>query len=317
MGDTASADYERWLGAIPLGETWRSLPEGAARIDPGSLCDRLRLYRALLESAPVFLGAHGERHIFWGYAAQLHWQQQSGRLGECANEDRVAESSWWGAMNATLSLLPARAAQRAGLLAELEIAEQGDPVAPHAARFTRASERWTSFFEEVARVDTDASWEAARVSGWRAHVTSIAAGVQVFAPLWRHLPAPEAQFGRGWTRMVGFFGSAALRTDLEAIARYKTSLPPRMLRSGEGAGNLADFDDDTNDATRRIVALAELPAWKFALRRIMWNRSMRDPLLRAESLDILFGERGKDPEIQRRFRRALLPGPVLAGRQRG
>ncbi len=307
-----NATYDDWLDAIPLGATWRTLPVRAEEIDPASVRDRLLLYRALIEEsgAPGFLGAQGERHIFWGYAAQLHWQWQSGRLGAGPVDDRIDPASWWGAMNATLCLLPARAAQAAGFLPHLSIASGGDPLAGHDRAFESATARWTSFFREVAAVQSEAAWEAARVSGWRAHVASIEAGVRIFAPLWSALSGPEGEFGRGWTRMVEFFGSAALRTDLESIARYRSALPPRPLREGERAGAIADFDEATNDATRRIVVLAEMPRWRFALRRMMWNRSMRDPVLREESLDILFGERGRDPEIQRRFRRALFPGPV-------
>lgn len=314
--DGFEAGYEAWLDAIPVGVVWRSLPERQSLqpIDGGSVRDRLVLYRRLIEEsgAPAFLGERGERHIFWGYAAQLHWQWQSGRLGAGPDRDRIDSGSWWGAMNASLSLLPARAAQQAGFLKDLRIARDTDPLEERRDAFDAAFDRWVGFFEEVATVASEGAWEAARVSGWRAHVATIEAGVRVFAPLFNRLSAPEGDFGGGWTRMVDFFGSAALRTDLEAIARYRSALPPRPLREGERAGQIGDFDEATNDATRRIVALADMPGWRFALRRMMWNRSMRDPVLREESLDILFGERGSDPEIQRRFRRALLPGPLSA-----
>ncbi len=311
---STDADIAGWLDAIPLGPAWGALPASIDSVDPGSVRDRLSLYKALIEhsGAPPLLGARGERHIFWGYAAQLHWQWQSGRLGAGPGDDRIDPDSWWGAMNASLSLLPARAGAEAGLLSGVAVGREGDPLTEHADVFAGAEEHWVHFFREVARVGDEAGWETARVSGWRAHVATVEAGVRVFAPRFRRLSGPEGEFGRGWTRMVDFFGSAALRTDLEAIARYRSSLPPRPLREGERPGEASDFDADTNDATRRIAALAALPAWRFAIRRAMWNRSMRDPVLREASLDILFGDKGRDPAIQRRFRRALLPGPVAA-----
>ncbi len=314
MGDATDAEIEGWLDAIPLGDTWRALPERVDIFDPSSVRDRLSLYKALIvgSGATPLLGTRGERHIFWGYAAQLHWQWQSGRLGGGPEDDRIDPASWWGAMNASLSLLPARAAAEAGLLSGVALGRDGDPLAEHADVFASALEHWVRFFREVAVVGDEPAWEAARVSGWRAHVATIEAGVRVFAPRFRRLSGPEGEFGRGWTRMVDFFGSAALRTDLEAIARYRSSLPPRLLRDGERPGDAPDFDADTNDATRRIAELAALPAWRFAIRRAAWNRSMRDPVLREASLDILFGDKGRDPAIQRRFRRALLPGPVAA-----
>lgn len=302
-GGALPADLE----VLPFGKMWGALPDLAARggADPASLRDRMAMYRMLVERTGEreLLGPAGERHVFWGYASQLFWQSASGRLGLGTDGDRIDPGAWWGSMNATLSVLPMRAAVRAGAVPPIAIGQSAvdDPA------FEPAVQAWVRFFRSLDEAGPGADLERLRFLSWRAHLGSIEVGVRRYEGQLRLLPAAEQRFARGWTRMVDFLGAAAAPTDLPALRRWGAgALPMRVLRDDEPASGPEDMDAEVRRALRAITALGVRPRWRFAIDRRVWQRAMRARDLRADAGDILFGPLGREPATQRRVLRAAL-----------
>ncbi|MEP6864118.1 MAG: Leg1-related protein [Deltaproteobacteria bacterium] len=261
-------------------------------MDPASVRDRHEMYRLLVERCNAH-GVLGERHElspFWGYDAQLTWQHASDRLGD-ATTDRIAPTSWWGACNFSLSVVPYAVASEHGLVPPAELDLTGYAAAvPH----------WHGAFHRMLSLDEAADLEPLRFAVWRAHLASITIAVERHRHAFAALPATEQVFARGWIRMVDLFGAAALRTDLEYLTPRPASLPSRILES-------ADFSDLPRyeaSTARRVIALGDRPAWRWPIELAMWKRMVRKREAR-DDLDAvmieLFGKslRGKLRALRR------------------
>lgn len=313
------------LEGMPFAALWAELPELATRerVNPFSFRERMGLYRALIEAVgqPEFMGADRRHHFLWAYAAQLFWQHASGRLG-APGSDALKPSSWWGNMNSTLSVVPWVAAMNEGLATSLSIEPppsreryglfvHGDPHKLHVPPALRGPLRsWERLLRRLAKASDPAEREATRKVSWRVHLASIRAGEQLYGHDLDAYPKLEQLFCRGWTRMVDFLGASAWRTDLVFLREQGVgNLPPRILRDDDEPGRIEEFSRAVNRSTRSIVRLGQRPVLAHAWARFLWARAMRDAELRRDAptvVDATFGGRGRDPELRRRFRRALL-----------
>lgn len=291
--------FPQGLDGLPFAQAWVGAPDllERGRVDPASVRGRMGMYRLLVErtGAREVVGPRGESHIFWGYASQLHWQRISGRLGLGPDGDRIDPSSWWGHMNATLSVLPLRAAIEEGVVPPIDL---GTWTTLHAS-FDAPMRAWQRFFGQLEETHGGADLEPLRQASWEAHLASIHVGLRRHAAAFAHMPSLEQAFARGWTRMVHFLGAAAAPTDFAALMRWGAgALPPRVLRNEDDP--LTDLDPRARRVVRAIIALGRRPRWRFGIDRLMWQRAMRNAALRAEAGDILFGDRGRDPAVRRR-----------------
>lgn len=225
-------------------------------MNPASVRDRHELYRRLIACKL------GELSPFWGYDAQLSWQHASGRLGPSGrDDDAIAPTSWWGACNYALSVVPYAAASEHGLVSR-------EPFDVSAYR--AALPHWHGAFHRMNSLDPDADLEPLRFAVWRAHLVSITIAVERHTHELARLPATERAFARGWVRMVDLFGAAALRTDLEYLTPRPASLPSHILD-----GSFDDLPRYERSTARRVIALGERPAWRWPLELAVWKRMMR------------------------------------------
>ena len=224
---------------------------------------------------------------FWGYDAQLAWQHASGRLGE---GDTIASSSWWGACNFALCIVPYAAAMEHDLVPRepLDVSAYG-PVMHH----------WHGAFHRMHSLEPGDDLEPLRFAVWRAHLASITLAVERHEAQRARLPAAEQRFARGWIRMVDLFGAAALRTDLDYLTPRPASLPSHILD-----GAFDDLPRYERSTARRVIALGDRPAWRWPVELAMWKRMMRTRGAR-DQLDAvmidLFGKslRGKLRAVRR------------------
>jgi hypothetical protein len=223
------------------------------------------MYRLLVERCNPH-GVLGERHElspFWGYDTQLAWQHASGRLAEGKDRgDRIEPTSWWGACNFSLSVVPYAAAIEHGLVPRVSLDLTG---------FATALPHWHGAFHRMLSLDHDADLEPLRFAVWRAHLASITIAVARHRREFAVLPATEQAFARGWIRMVDLFGAAALRTDLEYLAPRPASLPHRILDDAD----FSDLPRHEASTARRVIALGERPPWRWPLELAMWKRMVR------------------------------------------
>ena len=241
-------------------------------MNPASVRDRHELYRRLI--------ALDHLSPFYGFDLQLAWQHASGRLGG----DDIAPSSWWGACNYALCIVPYAAAMALDLVPREDL---------DVTAYRTAMPDWHGAFHRMSSLDVEADREPLRFAVWRAHLASITIAVQRHARELAQLPAQEQTFARGWIRMVDLFGAAALRTDREYLTSRPASLPGRILD-----GDLSDLPRYERSAARRIIALGERPDWRWPIELAVWKRMMRSRSAR-DQLDTvmidLFGNslRGK------------------------
>ena len=291
---------------LPFGETWLSLePHGDTRaLDAMDVRGRMTMYRLLVERANR-RGAFGPEHALsplWGYASQLAWQHASGRLGGAGTS--IDPESWWGACNYALSVVPYVAAAQLALVPELG-------HAPPAA-WAPALVAWRAAFTEVWALPAGAELDGARVAIWRAHLASIRLAVARHEREYLALPAGERRFAAGWIRMVDLFGAAAVRTDLERLTgpAGAAALPASVL---PGVLDVEALPRGQRGVVRRVVALGDRPAWRWAIELRAWQRAMRSRAARAEAEDLLAAAlgRGTWPVKLRGLAYVALPGPLV------
>lgn len=266
------------LARVAFGDQWCALADPADGVgcDAMSVPIRLGLYRLLIERTNRHgaFGRHDEHNPFWGYASQLAWQQQSGRLGR--DDGAIAADSWWGACNHALSVVPYVAAMRLRVVPALDIA-----VPP---RFEPVMAAWRDAFTAMTRA-TPIDHDGARVAIWRAHLASITLAVNTHRAEYAALPAPERRFARGWVRMVDLFAAAGLRTDLDKLVETGGgALPSRVLRDRATTNALPRHERST---VARVSALADRPSWRWAIERRGWARIMRSRRARDDAEALL------------------------------
>lgn len=284
--DAGRPDRER-LARLPFGDAWLDLvdPADLAACDVMDVRVRLGMYRALIERLNPHgaYGTHDELNPLWGYASQLAWQHRSGRLGGAAHS--IAESSWWGACNYALSVVPYAAAMQRGHVPALRF-EVDRIYAPVMSAWHRAFD---------AMVAPRAGHDRVRVAVWRAHLASITLAVRSHAGAFQALPAAERRFARGWVRMVDLFAAAAVRTDLDKLVETGGgALPPRVLREQDALEGLHRHELST---IKRVGMLADRPRWRWGLEMAVWRRIMRTGRAREEAEQILVGVFGKGTQV--------------------
>ena len=271
------------LAQVSFGEDWLALdPAHVAGCDVMDVRVRMGMYRLLVERTNfrTALGTHDELSPFWGYASQLAWQARSGRLG--AGRDAIEPTSWWGACNYALSVVPYVAAMRAGLVPHLsvEIPRACEPAMP----------AWDEALRALA--DPACDHDRVRLAIWGAHLASITIAVGMNGREFRTMPEAEQRFARGWVRMVDLFAAAAVRTDLDKLVETGGgSLPSRVLRAGDPDEALPRYERST---VRRVGELADRPAWRWAIEMRLWRRMMRTRAARLDAERLLAGMFGKD-----------------------
>lgn len=279
------------LARLPFGEDWLALGDPAALA--GGAMDvrtRLAMYRLLVERTSDACGAHDELNPFWGYASQLAWQHRSGRLGRAGHA--IEDSSWWGACNYALSVIPYVAAMERDLVPRLAI----EPAPAYAT----VMPRWHA---ALGLLEAGGDLDAIRLAVWHAHLASITLAVRMHAAQHAALPAAEQRFARGWVRMVDLFAAAGLRTDLETlVASGGGALPSRVLH-GE---DIADLPRHERSTVRRVGALADRPVWRWRVELAVWRRVMRTREAREDVDRLLAGLLGVGPEVWSARRRALV-----------
>jgi hypothetical protein len=321
MPFAASRPDHALLARLPFGDDWLALadPSETGACDPLDTRHRMAMYRLLIERANQ-RGAFGERDAlcpFWGYASQLAWQERSGRLSS-AGAGAIDPHSWWGACNYALSVIPYLAAADLGMVPALRLEHAGRPAAPPAV-YHRARARWRHALHTMAALRPGDDLEPARFAVWRAHLESIETAVKSSHAAYRAMPPAERRFARGWVRTVELFGAAALRTDLERIAEHGGgALPPRMLRDEETRDPFPDMSRAERRTVRIVFALADRPAWRWAVEIRVWRRMMRSREARDESEVILAGMFGRGRQLwpvrMRALGYAALPAVMLRGR---
>lgn len=320
MPFAASRPDPALLARLPFGDDWLALadPSETGLADPLDARHRMAMYRLLIERSNQ-RGAFGERDAlcpFWGYASQLAWQERSGRLSAAGGA--IDPESWWGACNFALSVIPYLAAADLGLVPTLRLERAGRPAPPPAC-YARARARWREALRAMAALRPGEDQEAVRFAVWRAHLESIETAVRASHPAYRALPPAERRFARGWVRTVELFGAAALRTDLERIAEHGGgALPPRMLRTEEARDPFPDMSRAERRTVRIVFALADRPAWRWAIEIRVWRRMMRPREARDQAEVILAGLLGRGREVWpvrvRALGYAAMPALMLRGR---
>lgn len=273
------------LARIAFGQDWLTLdPAWLASSDPMDVRVRMGMYRLLVERTNPHgdFGTHDELNPFWGYASQLAWQHRSGRLGD--GPFAIAPTSWWGACNHALCVVPYVAAMQLGLVPEL-VVEVARAYEPALAAWREALRTMTTMTAAVCDHD------AARVAIWRAHLASITLAVTLYEREYRAMPEAEQRFARGWVRMVDLFAAAAVRTDLEKLIETGGgALPSRVLRAGDPHDDLPRYERST---VRRVGELADRSAWRWAAAMRIWRRMMRTRTARLDAERLLAGMFGK------------------------
>ena len=320
MNSTDPAD----LSKLAISQVWYTLPQLGDSIDPFDFQQRIAAYKLLIDyiNRDGVFGTQNERNIFWGYAVQLHWQWQTGRLQFADTPPgRIAANTPWGYANYSLSIIPLIAAMQVGLVPEKEILTT-DSALEHASgggkagpfkiptRFDAVVREWQELFRMVARMSGGDDIEPIRFKQWVAHFYSLVAVEPVIQTLEAPYSQRERDFLTGWIRMVDFLGTAAWRTDLEFMLQYGTGvLPERMLSDRDVPGQSTDLDETVNRNVANISHLAHQSKWRFAFNLWLWKRAMRTRAARAEvvtMLDATFNPSPRNVAERRRLLRYIL-----------
>jgi hypothetical protein len=297
------------LARVAFGDAWLALvdPSDGGVCDPDDVRHRLAMYRLLVErcNASGGFGTHDELSPFWGYVSQLAWQHASGRLGDPATQ-AIEPTSWWGACNYALCIVPYVAAAKLGVVPALRFAEPPRDYAP-------AIDEWRAAITAMCGIRNGATardHDRVRIATWHAHLTSISIAVAMHRLEHARMPTLEQRFARGWIRMVDTFGAAGLRTDLVRLAHERSALPSRILISDAA---LAELPRGERATALRVCALADRPAWRWRLELLAWQRMMRSFAARGDVdplLAVMVG-RGGWSQRARALAYATLPSGLL------
>ncbi len=289
------------LRRVTFGELWLSLrdPSDDGACDPASVLGRMALYRLLVERCgePGAFGAGDALSPFWGYASQLAWQQRSGRLarpegGGTPPGDRIDSTSWWGACNYALCVVPYVAGIQLGAVPPLRFPP--DHADGEISRYPDALSRWRDAIRRMQKLRPGGDTDSLRLMIWAAHLASTRTATRIHGSKLRAMSGAEQRFAQGWVRMVDLFAAAGLRTDLAYLAeRGSGALPSRQLRASDADGAFADLPRAEQSAARRVIALGDRPWWRWSVDRSIWRRIMRTRAAREDAQAILSGMFGR------------------------
>ncbi|WP_103355841.1 Leg1-related protein [Amycolatopsis sp. CA-128772] len=310
--------HPRELADLDLYAVWVSAAELTDRFDPFRFEHRMAAYRRLIDATNSggLFGADNRHNPLWAWAFQLQWQCRTGRLGATTHVDGTIDpDAPWAYGNYTLSVVPWLGAEKAGVVAPLEIAD-----APGAARFryvrggavpdelAPSVEQWRRYFAMVTGTPATTDLEPLRVALWKAHKTCLDVVVTKIADI---DPAPcsplELTFLRGWCRMVDYLGAAAWRTDFGFMTEHGLDVLPEILL--EQRSDLRTLPDRVRRNVANVIRLATTSPRRYALNLWLWRRIMRTRAARDEVLillDALFAPRRDNAAARRRMLGHLL-----------
>lgn len=301
------------LTALDLYTVWTSAEDLVEVFDPFRFEQRMAAYRTMIDNtnAAGRFGGDNRHNPLWGLMFQHQWQFRTGRLSATANQDgRIDPDSPWGYGNYALSVIPWLAAEAAGVVPALPIA---DPPIPSRFRyvtsgvvpeeFTNAVSDWRAYFTLVTGSrSTDP--EPVRMALWKAHKTCLDVVADVLADIdtapW---PDLEVRFLRGWCRMVDYLWVAAWPTDFEFMTAHGLDvLPEPLLATPE---DLRALPAKIRGNVDNILKLATTPRWRYQLNLMLWKRIMRTPEARHRVLPLLDAVFNPRPENAAERRKLL------------
>lgn len=231
-------------------------------------------------------------HWLWAYAAQWDWQFRSGRLTRRGDNTPsiVASDSWWGYYNFHLSvsiLLGWFRSQATG--EEYNLALQVKPVVllvddttrqlmEHDASVKASIQAWESFFRESYAVYgnhfhggimEERQYRELRhglqKDVWRTHL-SILETMQkkaTYEELLEKLEPAEAEYAKGYTKLVTLLAACTYPTDLVALKRHGAGYFPYQIISDprwKQSRSASVFDKRRHHTVQATLKLAQGPS---------------------------------------------------------
>ena len=249
---------------LPAFRDWDSLPDLLEHpfLDVRSVASRLAVFKCLIEHTAKndLVGQFREHQIWWGYASQLCWQRDSGRLNPLGPPGTVAADSWWGKMNYSLCIVPLQAAINVGVLPAMVIRGDEFTRQERERTYARAILKWEKFFQELARGGGEGALRRLEHMAWDAHMASLSVAKDVAQFDFRRMNNNEQRFARGWVRLVRVLDSVDMPTDLLCLSQVGSlPLPPRRLGAHEIAGRAEDFTPAQNTLVKHLVEWGSTP----------------------------------------------------------
>lgn len=320
------------LAGFDLHRSWTGAPQPGDRFDPFVVAQRMAAYRELIEQTNRggLFGADNRRNPLWGLVFQLQWQSRTGRLGPGSRaEGRIDPRAPWGYGNYLLCVVPWLGAVEAGTVPDRTLAGPADPGrftypggGSRETRHVPAALRpgvadWRAYFERVAATPPGGDDEPLRSALWKAHKSCLdLAAAQLALADPGALPEAEAQFLRGWCRMVDFLWAAAWRTDFDSMTDHGLDvLPERLLGPDDPPGAAGDLPRKVRRNVRTVLRLARTPDRRYAVDLWLWRRAMRTREARDRVLPLL--DAVFDPRRDNRAERLRLLGHLLRLRSAG
>eukprot|EP01062_Namystynia_karyoxenos_P069334 TRINITY_DN64846_c0_g1_i1.p1 TRINITY_DN64846_c0_g1~~TRINITY_DN64846_c0_g1_i1.p1 ORF type:complete len:390 (+),score=143.26 TRINITY_DN64846_c0_g1_i1:80-1171(+) len=269
----AAADWPPgWKPGYPAG--WDTFPgaveefphrtEGGRTVysmDPWRFDHRMGAYKILLASAAqLHFNGSALNSPLWGLPLQCGWQMETGRQ-QNTTVNVINATSWWGAMNYMLSVVPFIGAVQAGLVAPGNRSDRIEvsPAPPGPINFCTtydgclkqapaATRRWTDYTAAIVRGGMTPY--AATEGLWEAHCASLHEGVPLMQPVLQYLPSAEEQrFGLVWANLIDFVAALERPMTFSDTNNLQAALiPPRILRKGDRAPFIKDFTKTQNTA---------------------------------------------------------------------
>ncbi|XP_077981792.1 protein LEG1 homolog [Glandiceps talaboti] len=274
-------------------------------IDPWNYLHRLGLLKIMLNATnSVFVKVAGDdqANILWGLAIQFGWQYSTGRLkshsdNNCNDIYCVSYNSWWASMNYYLTVIPFLGAVEAevvnlhGYRLHLEHAEQRSEqycasISSCNDAYPDTMQKWEQCFLVLKNMTTALDKLGAESSKqviidgllkfmWDAHISSIHAVIQGFAPLLKHYPVPERDFGTGWAHLVDFLASSRFATNFTSTTMFQQlCLPKRILQDGDKPPFIFDMSYEENLALYTINSFYTIDYYTGDALLSLWQRAM-------------------------------------------
>lgn len=258
-------------------------------------------------------------NILWGLALQLGWQFSSGRL--FTNTTTLSSKSWWADINYQLIIIPllgASAARYPGvpLMDVMEVTgadvgrfcRNGTVTTLACEPVQQALEDWTTFFTKLPEAERNCSTAIGQAAAfdsaiglmWRAHTSSLHAGLPLFADKLTNFAEEESHFGTAWASLVEFVAAAHFNTDFNGTTSQQTLLPDRMLIKGDKAPNIANLPKLTNRGIYMVEKLSSLNSVSGGRVLKLWKRAMCSKEGRVEGRELI-NEGIRNPAV-------LIPG---------
>lgn len=265
--------FSRFWGGLPA---LSELPV----VDAYKVAHRHACYKHMITSestgGSALFGRDSQHHWLWAYAAQLDWQDGSGRLNPASASapGAIDPDSWWQIMNFMFSICVLRGASDAGLVAAPVAFTEDTEAFLRRPAVDVCSACWRDFFQydhaefvaAARQVPREAEFEGEldvlredlQRAVWRAHKRAMESGLMVSSEALSALPPDEASFGRGWVNTVDLLASVCWQTSLATLLRDGLGyLPWKRLTPGALAALDADAPKEAT-SVRAAMALSAL-----------------------------------------------------------